>query len=56
MSDEFVDKNEDRPYFRRHLRMSYDSFCVLLEQLTEHLDTAKNAIGNYKGHDILLEL
>ena len=36
--DRFILNSKDRPFFRRHLRMSYSSFCVLLELLQNKID------------------
>jgi len=35
--DQFVRNHKDRPLFRRHLRMSYDSFCTLLSLIRDHV-------------------
>jgi hypothetical protein len=34
---EYVRLSKDKPMFRRHLRMTYHSFCLLLNQIQEHL-------------------
>jgi hypothetical protein len=35
--DSFVRDHKDRPLFRRHLRMAYESFGILLECIREHV-------------------
>ena len=40
--DEFVDNYKDKPLFRRHLRMSYESFCILLERIAVVFSTERH--------------
>jgi DDE superfamily endonuclease len=54
--DVFVENNKDRPMFRRHLRMSYDSFCTLLDQIRCQLNTIDEEMAALRGGPILHEL
>jgi hypothetical protein len=53
--DNFVRDNKDRPLFRRHLRMSYESFIVLLERIREHINV-DNKMGLLRGGKIIPEV
>ena len=52
----FVENNKDRPSFRRHLRMTYDSFCTLLERIRFHLKTIDEEKAASRGGVIIHEL
>lgn len=52
----FVNIHKDRPFFRRHLRMSYDSFCVLMDHLRDHIYVGDDRMGSLRGGIIILEL
>lgn len=54
--DEFVQKHKDRPLFRRHLRMTYDSFLRLLEMIKPHLVMRDERMASLRGGQILPEL
>jgi hypothetical protein len=54
--DAFVDKYKDKPLFRRHLRMSYDSFCTLLHLIRDHLDNTDDKMASLRGGKIIIEL
>ena len=54
--EKFVKDHKDRPFFRRHLRMSYDSFTILLNQIREHVDIADEQMGSLRGGKIIPEL
>jgi hypothetical protein len=54
--DNFVRDNKDRPLFRRHLRMSYESIIVLLfERIREHINV-DNKMGLLRGGKIIPEV
>jgi hypothetical protein len=52
----FVENNKDRPLFRRNLRMTYDSFCTLLERIRFHLKTIDKKMAALRGGVIIHEL
>jgi hypothetical protein len=54
--DTFVENYKDRPLFRRHLRMSYDSFCRLLEQIKSNLVVPDEKMAALRGGQIIPEL
>jgi len=54
--DRFVIHNQDRPMFRRHLRMTYNSFLVLLEMIRPFLPLPDEAMGGLRGGIIIPEL
>eukprot|EP00980_Cylindrotheca_fusiformis_P016821 scaffold5074_cov99-Cylindrotheca_fusiformis.AAC.3 len=53
---EFVSRNKDSPFFRRHLRMSYDSFCILKDRIKDHFPCEHNVMGSLRGGNISAEL
>jgi hypothetical protein len=53
--DNFVQDNKDRPLFRRHLHMSYESFIVFLEKIREHINV-DNKMGLLQGGKIIPEV
>jgi hypothetical protein len=54
--DRFVLVNHDQPMFRRHLRMTHDSFLVLLEKIRPHLPVIDEKMGSLRGGVIIPEL
>lgn len=55
--DRFVILNQqDRPMFRRHLRMTYDSFLSLLEMIRPFLPAPDEKMGALRGGIIIPEL
>ena len=54
--DQFVRNYKDMPLFRRHLRMSYKSFCTLLYLLNDHIATTDDKMASLRGGQIILEL
>jgi hypothetical protein len=54
--DAFVQNNKDQPLFRCHLRMSYDSFCTLLDLIRFHLTTIDGEMAALRGGAIIYEL
>jgi hypothetical protein len=54
--DEYVATNKHRPVFRRHLRMSYESFCILIEKIRPHLIIPDEKMGALRGGIIIPEL
>ena len=52
----FVLINKDRPLFRRHLRMTYDSFLILLDKIRPHLPVPDEQMGALRGGVIIPEL
>ena len=54
--DEFVRNHKDRPLLRRHLRMSYESFCVLLNVIQDHMVERDEEMGALRGGHISIEL
>ena len=48
--------NKHRPVFRRHLRMSYESFCLLVEKIRPHLLIADGKMSALRGGVIIPEL
>jgi len=54
--DRFVLLNHDRPMFRRHLRMTYTSFLVLLDKIRPHLPVMDEKMGALRGGIIIPEL
>ena len=53
---EYVRLSKDKPMFRRHFRMTYDSFCLLLNQIQEHLHAPDEEMAALKGGPIIPEL
>lgn len=53
--EKFVSMHKDRPFFRRHLRMGYDSFCFLLEKIKPFINIDED-MGSLRGGSISLEL
>jgi hypothetical protein len=53
--DNFVRDHKDRPLFRRHLRMTYESFGILLERIREHVDV-DTQMGFLRGGKIIPEV
>ena len=54
--DRFVFFNHDRPMFRRHLRMTYNSFLVLLDKIRPHLPVIDEKMAALRGGVIIPEL
>jgi len=54
--DAYVAANQHRPMFRRHLRMSYDSFCLLLEKIRPHLPIQDEKMSALRGGIVIPEL
>jgi hypothetical protein len=54
--DRFVRDYKDKPLFRRHLRMSYDSFCTLMDQIKGHLLIPDPKMAALRGGQILPEI
>lgn len=54
--DVFVENNKDRALFRRHLRMSYGSFCTLLDRIGCHLTTIDGEKAALRGGPVIHEL
>ena len=54
--DRFVLLNHDRPMFRRHLRMTYGSFLVLLDKIRPNLPVIDEKMGDLRGGVIIPEL
>ena len=54
--DDFVEQHKDRPLFRRHMRMSYESFCTLLSLIRDNLDTTDETMASLRGGPIIPEL
>ena len=54
--EKFVSNYKDRPFFRRHLRMSYESFCILLDQIRDTIDTADEEMASLRGGKIIPEI
>jgi len=52
----FVLMNQDRPLFRRHMRMSYNSFVSLLDKIRPHLHVPDEKMGALRGGVIIPEL
>jgi hypothetical protein len=52
----FVMMNQDLPLFRRHLRMTYDSFLILLEKIRTHLPAPDQKMADLRGGVIIPEL
>ena len=53
--DNFVENYQHKPLFCHHLRMSYESFCLLLDRLRDHL-TTNETMGALRGGNIIPEL
>jgi hypothetical protein len=49
---EYVRLNKDKPLFHRHLRMTYDSFCLLLSQIREHIEQDESMAALRGGYVI----
>ena len=54
--DRFVIINQDRPMFRRHMRMTYDSFLTLLDKIRPFLPVPDQKMGSLRGGIIIPEL
>ena len=54
--DRFVLLNHERPMFRRHMRMDYDSFVTLLEKIRPFLPVPNETMGALRGGIIIPEL
>jgi hypothetical protein len=52
----FVLLNKNRPLFARHLRMSYDSFMALLEQIMAGVPSLDEEMAAKRGGAIIPEL
>jgi DDE superfamily endonuclease len=52
----FVRLNKDRPMFRRHMRMSHESFVKLLSMIKPHISNPDVRMGALRGGVILPEL
>ena len=53
--DTFVQNYKDRPFFRRHMRMSYKSFCRLVNLLIDKLQFDEE-MGSIRGGNIIPEI
>ena len=53
--DAFVQNYKDRPFFRRHLRMSYKSFCRLVNLVVDKLQFDEE-MGSIRGGNIIPEI
>jgi hypothetical protein len=54
--DQFVRIHEGRPLFRRHLRMSYDSFCTLLSLIRYHIASTDAKMASLRSGQRIYEL
>jgi hypothetical protein len=54
--DAYVAAHKHRPVFRRHIRMSYESFCILLEHIRPHLPIPDGKMSALRGGPIIPEL
>jgi DDE superfamily endonuclease len=54
--DNFVSTYKGTPFFRRHLRMSYESFCILLDLIREQIDFSDPRMGRLRGGKIMAGL
>lgn len=54
--DKFVLVHQDRPLFRRHLRMSYGSFLTLLDMIRPYFPETNDQMAALRGGSILPEL
>ena len=54
--DRFVLLNQDRPLFRRHMRMTYNDFLTLLDKIRPFLPVPDEKMGALRGGIIIPEL
>jgi hypothetical protein len=52
----FVRFNKDCPLFRRHMRMTHESFMLLLNKIKPHISSPDEKMGALRGGVILPEL
>ena len=51
--DTFVSTNQHRPLFQRHLRMSYESFCLLLSMIDKHQKEVNKEMARRRGGEVI---
>lgn len=54
--DTFVANNRNRPLFKRHLRMSYESFCNLMSLIEHQQKDVNSDMANLRGGEVIKEL
>ena len=54
--EKFINDYKDRPFFRRHLRMSYESFSILLDQIRDIIDVTDEDMASLRGGKIIPEI
>ena len=52
----WVSLHKNRPIFRRHMRMTHESFCRLLDMVRPHFPILDEKMGNMRGGFIIPEL
>jgi hypothetical protein len=52
----WVSLHKNRPMFRRHMRMTHESFCRLLDMVRPHFPILDEKMGNMRGGFIIPEL
>jgi len=54
--DTFVANNKHHPLFKRHLRMSHESFCVLLSKIEGHQKDVDKEMARRRGGEVIKEM
>ena len=54
--DTYVANNKDRPIFKRHLRMTYESFRSLLLLINGHMKDVDKKMAHIRGGEVIKEL
>ena len=52
----WVSLHKNRPIFRRHMRMTHESFCRLMDMVRPHLPVLNEKMGNLRSGFIIPEL
>jgi hypothetical protein len=53
--DTYVANNKHKPLFKRHLRMSYDSFCTLLRLISPKLKEVDSRMADLRGGEVIVK-